>query len=332
MDHDAVPREWRELPERLGRGFRVAFLAGVDAGKTSLLLLTLNATVGDGPVAVADLDVGQPELCPPTTFALAEVRSPSYRLSSANAVNIYPYGYSTPAYHPPRFALLVRRHLGHLPERGRVLMNLDGWVDGEQAALLKAEMVRALRPTDVVAIDAELPGELREACEEVGAEVHRVERPPTVHRRDREERRLARSMLYASALRGASIRTEPASGVTFYPPDSDNPIQDPERYLLETVRELDARSLELGLELPEGFGTEPDLGSAGIGLLSYLTDQGDALVGLALLLGFSRERNSVRLLTNRQGPIRHLRLGTVALRYRPAIEEVGTVKSLLPPL
>jgi polynucleotide 5'-kinase involved in rRNA processing len=315
-DFDAVPQEWRDLPRRFRSDFRVAFLGRVDSGKTSLLLLSMNERIGEGPIAVADLDVGQPEICPPTTFAFAEVSSPTYRLSSVKASAIYPFGFTTPSYALSRSVELVRRHLGRLAERGRVLFNLDGWIDGPQAVEHKASLVRVLRPTDVVAIETEVAGELLEACREVGAEVHHVTRPPTVPRRDREERKKAREMGYAAALRNASLRQTVRSWITYYHVLSDQPIFDPERYLLEVVRDLEARSLDLGFEVPEDFGTEPDLGRAGAGLLSYVLDEGGAVLGLSLLLGFSREKNLVRFLANHQGPVKHLRMGALVLSQR----------------
>jgi polynucleotide 5'-kinase involved in rRNA processing len=323
LDFDAVPQEWRDLPRRFRSGFRVAFLGRVDSGKTSLLLLSMNERIGEGPIAVADLDVGQPEICPPTTFAFAEVSSPTYRLSSVKASAIYPFGFTTPSYALRRSVELVRRHLGRLAERGRVLFNLDGWIDGPQAVEHKASLVRALRPTDVVAIETEVAGELLEACREIGAEVHHVTRPPTVPRRDREERKKAREMGYAAALRNASLRQTVRSWITYYHALSDQPILDPERYLLEVVRDLEARSFDLGLEVPEDFGTEPDLGRAGAGLLSYVLDEGGAVLGLSLLLGFSREKNLVRFLANHQGPVKHLRMGALVLSQR--FEEIYVV-------
>jgi hypothetical protein len=323
LDFDAVPQEWRDLPCRFRSGFRVAFLGRVDSGKTSLLLLSMNERIGEGPIAVADLDVGQPEICPPTTFAFAEVSSPTYRLSSVKASAIYPYGFTTPSYALSRSVELVRRHLGRLAERGRVLFNLDGWIDGPQAVEHKASLVRVLRPTDVVAIETEVAGELLEACRDVGAEVHHVTRPPTVPRRDREERKRAREMGYAAGLRNASLRQTVKSWITYYHALSDQPIFDPERYLLEVVRDLETRSLDLGLEVPEDFGTEPDLGRAGAGLLSYVLDEGGAVLGLSLLLGFSRERNLVRFLANHQGPVKYLRMGALVLSQR--FEEIHVV-------
>jgi polynucleotide 5'-kinase involved in rRNA processing len=323
LDFDAVPQEWRDLPRKFRSDFRVAFMGRVDSGKTSLLLLSMNERIGEGPIAVADLDVGQPEICPPTTFAFAEVSSPTYRLSSVKASAIYPFGFTTPSYALSRSVELVRRHLGRLAERGRVLFNLDGWIDGPQAVEHKASLVRDLRPTDVVAIEAEVAGELLEACREVGAEVHHVTRPPTVPRRDREERKKAREMGYAAALRNASLRQTVRSWITYYHVLSDQPIFDPERYLLEVVRDLETRSLDLGLEVPEDFGTEPDLGRAGAGLLSYVLDEGGAVLGLSLLLGFSREKNLVRFLANHQGPIKYLRMGALVLSQR--FEEIHVV-------
>jgi hypothetical protein len=323
LDFDAIPQEWRDLPRRFRSDFRVAFLGRVDSGKTSLLLLSMNERIGEGPIAVADLDVGQPEICPPTTFAFAEVSSPTYRLSSVKASAIYPFGFTTPSYALRRSVELVRRHLGRLAERGRVVFNLDGWIDGPQAVEHKASLVRALRPTDVVAIETEVAGELLEACREIGAEVHHVTRPPTVPRRDREERKKAREMGYAAALRNASLRQTVRSWITYYHALSDQPILDPERYLLEVVRDLEARSFDLGLEVPEDFGTEPDLGRAGAGLLSYVLNEGGAVLGLSLLLGFSREKNLVRFLANHQGPVKHLRMGALVLSQR--FEEIHVV-------
>ncbi len=323
LDFDAVPEEWRELPRRFRSNFRAAYLGRVDSGKTSMLLLTMNERIGEGPIAIADLDVGQPEICPPTTFALAELSSPTYRLSPAMASAVFPFGFTTPSYALDRSVELIRRHLGRLAERGRMLINLDGWIDGPQAVEHKASMVRALRPTDVVAIETEVSGELLEACREVGAEVHHVTRPPTVPRRDREERRKAREMGYSSALRNASLRQTVKSWLTYYHVLSDQPVPDPERYLMEVVRDLETKRIDVGLEIPEDFGVEPDLGKAGAGLLSYVLDEGGAVLGLSLLLGFSRERNLVKVLTNHQGQMRWLKMGALVLSHR--FEEVHVV-------
>ncbi len=323
LDFDAIPQDWQDLPRKFRSGFRVAFLGRVDSGKTSLLLLTMNCRIDEGPIAVVDLDVGQPEICPPTTFAFAEVLSPTYRLSSVKASAVYPFGFTTPSYALNRSVELIRRHLGRVADRGRVLINLDGWVDGPLAVDHKASIIRALRPTDVVAIETEVSGELLEACREVGAEIHHVTRPPTVPRRDREQRKKAREMGYSTALRNASLRQTVRTWLTYYHVLSDQPIQDPERYLLQVVRDLEAKSIDLGLEIPEDFGSEPDLGRVGAGLLSYVLGEDGGVLGLSLLIGFSRERNLVKILTNYQGQIRWLRMGALVLSQR--FEEIHVV-------
>lgn len=92
VEGTTIPHEWVDLASRLGSRFRVMVIGGVDVGKTSLLTYLYNRLVTGGGIAVADLDVGQSEICPPTTMGLAAGTRPTASLSTLKPEAIFTYG------------------------------------------------------------------------------------------------------------------------------------------------------------------------------------------------------------------------------------------------
>ncbi len=315
-----IPQEWVEVASRIGGRFRVMVIGGVDVGKTSLLTYLYNRLVSGGGIAVADLDVGQSEICPPTTMGIATGIKPTTSLSALKPEAIYPYGYTSPTY-SVRDSLRTARELASgIEELGRVLINTDGWIDQERAKNHKSQLIEILKPSHVIFIGIDDHRGMEEASAKVGAEVINIHEPKVVMRRDLDARRQIREMNYTRFLRGARLVSTPRRWIKITPLILDSlPIED---YLKTVIKEMENAAVEKA-PLIEGL----DMSEAELGILSYVNVQGRKAQGLALFMGID-SKGFARIYTPHQGPIQELRVGSLILSanfkevytYQPPLE------------
>lgn len=313
LDFDPIPESWRRLAGSLGGSFKAMALGRIDSGKTSVLLTLLNGSVSRGEVHFVDLDVGQGEICPPTTIGYAKAGSSTHALYSLRAEAVYAFGFTSPSLCVGRSIAVARRVLQDLAGAERVLIDVDGWVDGDDAIHHKSELIRAVRPTHVLLMGIEPGEEIGRAIEEVGAEAVFLERPETMASRSREERKRAREMRTSNAFRESSVRQLVKSWVRYSTVVSDSFIDDPEPYFEEAVLDAERHGVDAALLAPDELDTGPDLRRAGVGLLSYVLDERSRVLSLAMLMGFVKSKNAVRILTSYRDAVRHLKLGAVFL-------------------
>ncbi|MCS7145764.1 MAG: polynucleotide 5'-hydroxyl-kinase [Nitrososphaerota archaeon] len=314
-----IPPDWVEIASRLGERFRAIVIGGVDTGKTSLLTYIYNKRVSDGGIALVDLDVGQSELCPPTTMAIAMGSKPSPHLSSIKPSAIFPYGYTSPSYSTKHSLKTVRELASSIEGLGRTLINTDGWIDHERAKDYKAQLIRTFKPSHVIFIGVDDYGEMREACDEVGAEVVEIQEPRLVMRRDQDARRQIREMNYTRFFRGARLISTPRRWIRITPLLSASiPVED---YLRLLVKEMENAAVERA-PLIEGL----DMTEAGFGVLSYVNAQGRRAQSIALFMGVDG-KGLARIYTPHEGPIQELEVGAMILST--SFKEVFTY---LPPI
>lgn len=100
-----------------------------------------------------------------------------------------------------------------------LIVNTDGWIDGEDAIRYKVTLAKQIKPDVVVAIQ-----EKNELTFLLGALIETknlaIESSSAVRKRDREERKLLRELGYKKYLKGAAVESFPLSwirisGVTF---------------------------------------------------------------------------------------------------------------------
>ncbi len=305
VGEDTVPSDWRELSSRLGDSFRLMVIGMVDSGKTSLITYLYNTHVPRGRMVVADLDMGQSEICPPTTIALAIGGKPSPSLSSLQPYRVYPVGYTSPSYLTNRALESVAELSSTIGSERRLLVNTDGWIDGDAARRHKSQLIRILRPSHVVLIGMGEADDLEEASEEVGAELIRVSAPRVVLRRDQSARKALRELSYARYLRGARLRSIPRRWLRVRPLLLTSlPLEDYLRAALEEIEEFvhQIALLVSGLEMTE----------AGIGILSYIWTGGKYEPSLALFMGID-DRGLARFYTPYEGTIDLMEVGAVIL-------------------
>jgi polynucleotide 5'-hydroxyl-kinase GRC3/NOL9 len=159
---------WAAAIERvLERKGTVMLLGAPDTGKTTLARDLVNAAVARdlGRVALLDADVGQGEIGPPGTVALATVRAPVEALAELKAERLSFVGATSPPGHLLAVVTGVRRLADEAQRRDAALIVVDtsGLVQGAVARSLKQAKVDLLRPETVLALQAgtELEGVLR---------------------------------------------------------------------------------------------------------------------------------------------------------------------------
>ncbi|GBC70921.1 hypothetical protein HRbin02_00694 [Candidatus Calditenuaceae archaeon HR02] len=305
VEGSTIPQEWVDVASGLGSRFRIMVIGRVDVGKTSLLTYLYNRLVTGGGIAVADLDVGQSEICPPTTMGLAVGTKPAASLSTLKPEAIYSYGYTSPTYSIKDSLRTARDLASSIEGLNRVLVNTDGWIDHERAKNHKSQLIEILKPSHIIFIGINDHGEMDETAAKVGAEVINIHEPRLVMRRDQEARKQIREMNYTRFLRGARLVSTPRRWIKITPLILDSiPIED---YLKAVIREMEKAAVERA-PLIEGL----DMSVAELGILSYVNVQGRRAQGLALFMGID-DKSLARIYTPYQGPIQELRVGSLVL-------------------
>lgn len=186
---------------------KIVVIGGTDAGKTSFTTILANTSLSKGlRPAVVDGDMGQANIGPPGFVSLGfpdrfvywNTEIPPFKMRFVG--DIKPHGATG----------LVIAYISELVEDAirksalPVIVDTDGWISDARAVEYKYHLIDALRPDVVVAIGEELRGVFKQ-FEKEGISVYEL-RSPRAHRtRNREERRLMRSMRYRDFLVNAPL-------------------------------------------------------------------------------------------------------------------------------
>ncbi|MEM2123296.1 MAG: Clp1/GlmU family protein [Candidatus Bathyarchaeia archaeon] len=219
VEGNTIPEDWDQIPPTLERALRgngtVVVLGGVDSGKSSLSTLISNYFTSRGHrVSILDLDVGQSDVGLPATVGLGIARDSIKGLYEAEAVAMYFIGSISPAPMTEKIIRGAEKLAEKARVRGSVLMvNTDGWFEGEEALSYKMRLIEALKPDAVVIIGEEKEANSLAEISREKSQVLRVGRPGFIYRRTREERRRIREKTYYKYLRNGVLKSFPLSKV-----------------------------------------------------------------------------------------------------------------------
>jgi len=315
IDGDTIPAEWREFAEKISaKPVKVCVYGGVDSGKTSLATFLANSLVRKfGAAVYLDLDLGQSNICPPTTIGYAFLKSPVPDISYLKMESGEPVGYTSPTplveKHINATGILIKRLENKYPQVG-ISVDFDGWISGDAAIKHKQQLLSMLKP-DFLASIGPLPDELKKACEEVGASYEELPPPFKVRKREQAARRRLREIAYNRFLRKSLVRKIPISWLNVL---TLNGLSDPRRISMYINRILEEYSKESG-EVFDSSGAEglEELAKKRIGLLSYLHDVEEMFAGIGLLVAFNVRKNYLKILTPFEGQIKKLIIGAILL-------------------
>jgi polynucleotide 5'-hydroxyl-kinase GRC3/NOL9 len=213
IDGSTTPSSWANATEELlnmqTKPLVTMVLGTVDSGKSSFCTYLVNMLLNEKKkVAVIDGDVGQSDIGPPSSIAYALITKPVTDLFSLKAKNAVFIGETSPGNAVDRMiqglVSLKKEALAEDPDI--LLINTDGWIEGECAVNYKVKLVEELSPEVIFLLQQkdELAPILNMA-EKTKKTI--VDSPSAIRQRDREKRRGLRELGYKKYLRNPRVQS-----------------------------------------------------------------------------------------------------------------------------
>jgi polynucleotide 5'-hydroxyl-kinase GRC3/NOL9 len=241
IDGNTIPPSWVESLEVL-MGFQkkpvTAMVMGkADSGKTSFCTHLINKLVSaKQKVTILDGDLGQSDIGPPCTVAYAFITKPLMELYELKAENAFFVGATSPSEAMSKtidgLALMKAEILDRIVDF--VVVNTDGWVEGEEAVKYKSQLAEKLEPDLIFCIQQ------KDELEPLLAALMKfrkiaVASSSVVKQRSAEKRKNLREMSYAKYLTDAKVKSLPLSQLTL------------EEKTVQQIRQSEEKGLLLGL-------------------------------------------------------------------------------------
>jgi len=215
VDGNTIPSSWIKSFEELlnfqTEPVTAIVLGTVDSGKTSFCTYLINKLLGEKrKVAILDGDLGQSDIGPPCTIAYTAVTKPIRDLFNLEAKNAFFVGVTSPSTAINKviegMTSLKKEILSSNPDF--IVINTDGWVEGEDAVSYKVQLFGELGPDIIFCIQQKDELEtLLNALEKFRKVV--VDSPSAIKQRSREKRRSLRELGYIKYLRNAKVQSLP---------------------------------------------------------------------------------------------------------------------------
>ncbi|MEM3696844.1 MAG: Clp1/GlmU family protein [Candidatus Bathyarchaeia archaeon] len=217
VDGTTIPPSWTEAYEQLSnfqnKPVAVMVLGMVDSGKTSFCTYLVNRLLQEKQkVAILDGDLGQSDIGPPCTVAYTFLTKPVTDLFNLEAKNAFFIGVTSPSPAINKviegITSLKKEILEGTPDF--IVINTDGWVEGEDAVNYKVQLVKELNPNIIFCIQQK--DELTLLLNSLnGLQKIVVESPQAIKQRSREKRRSLRELGYIKYLKNAKVQSIPIS-------------------------------------------------------------------------------------------------------------------------
>ncbi|MEM3874471.1 MAG: Clp1/GlmU family protein [Candidatus Bathyarchaeia archaeon] len=217
VEGNTIPPSWDKAYEELStiqiRPATALVLGTVDSGKTSFCTYLVNRLLNEKhKVAILDGDLGQSDIGPPCTLAYAFVSRHVTDLFNLEAKNAFFVGVTSPSRAIEKviygLTLLKSEILGSNPDF--VIVNTDGWVEGEDAVNYKVQLIEKINPSIIYCIQQN--EKLRPLLEAVkGFKTVVMDSPQTIKQRSRDKRRSLRELGYIKYLKNSKVQSIPMS-------------------------------------------------------------------------------------------------------------------------
>ena len=226
VEGNSIPESWQKAVKTVlateSKPVAVMIVGAIDVGKTSFCTYLANMALREKlRVTFVDADLGQSDLGPPSTIGSCRIIRPIRDPFEIDAEGIRFVGVTSPSGALNEVISGITEMAEQALKLGvdLVIVNTDGWVEGEDAVRYKLALAKHIKPTMIIGIQeqSELTF-LLGALPEIQSVA--VESSPSVRKRDREERKLLRELGYKKCLKGAAVQSFPlnwvrVSGVPF---------------------------------------------------------------------------------------------------------------------
>ncbi len=311
IEGSAIPESWRRAFDRIlaVQGYvSVMVMGGVDSGKTSFCIYLANIAVNEERrVAIIDGDVGQSEIGPPTTVSIARISKPIIDLFSLKAESMRFVGVTSPSKAPDKALDALKRLRDKSLEMNvnMLIINTDGWINGEGALEYRVETANIFSPDIIVAIqDGE---ELKHILDRIrDGMIIQVKPPRTVKRRSRDVRRALRELSYRKYLKDAKIQCYPLGWMRIegLPPDKYD--------LIRRLREK-AKMGRTETEDLSSFGEAYSKLKEMENMLVGLQDENEEFIGIGILCNIDPSRHIIRVYTPVKRRVHSIMVGQIKL-------------------
>lgn len=214
VDGNTIPSSWVEPLEVLMDFQKKPVIAMVlgkaDSGKTSFCTHLTNKLVGTKKkVAILNGDLGQSDIGPPCTIAYAFVTEPLTELYELKAENAFFVGATSPSGEQSKtiegLALMKKEILDRPVDF--IVVNTDGWVEGDEAVKYKSKLADMLEPDIVFCIQQR--DELEPLIATLKFRKAVIDSSSVAKPRSRENRKNLREMSYTKYLTDAKVKSLP---------------------------------------------------------------------------------------------------------------------------
>lgn len=291
MEGTTIPISWEKAFKEMvaqERPVTVMVIGGIDSGKTSFCVYVANRALRNGwKPGVIDGDLGQSDIGPPATIGFSRVTKPIKDLFEMQAENVLFVGVTTPSLAIKKVVegLTATKINALQSDLNLLIINTDGWVEGEEAARYKVQLAEKVAPHQVVGIQQtnELTPIMALLMKKMRAIA--VESPKVILKRSREKRKTLRELGYKKYLKEARLRAFSLSQIRV------------EETLRETCRVLSTEQME---EMEKG-------------LLVALQDAEGNFLGIGVLCGVHPRRGILQIYTPVDRNVSNICVGQVKL-------------------
>lgn len=313
IDGNTIPDQWSKAVQEISESDNsvVMFMGSSDSGKTSLATLGANTFLNMKKTCIyVDLDVGQSSICPPTTIGYVYLKNPLPDISYVKAENMEAVGYTSPMPVMAKHIESSQKLYKSLSSRyviQNLVIDVDGWINGEGAIHHKKELMKVFKPTDILII-GDTNREIEDICKEFSIDLHRLPPPVMVRKRSLEARKRLREMMYERFLRKSVTRTIPISWLELKYVMGESRIH---RITSIINKLITAFAEDKGVVIEEGL--EELCRTYRAGVLCHLYDVNYTFMGIGLLTMFNLKKNLLKVYTPFQSQIKQLVLTSLII-------------------
>jgi len=213
IEDPVIPYEWRTAIESIYNDFKpskILILGGANTGKSLFTIHLANYyTSHKEKIGIIDEDLGQSEIGPPTVISSTLLTKPIINFFQTKLYDGYFIGTVDPRDVTENILVGVKILSEKLAKEDlkAVIINTDGWIQGEKARCFKINMINLLKPDIIVAIQRynELEHIIKAFERQRWIQIIRLIAPNILKPRSPELRKLVRESMYTKYLNNLKI-------------------------------------------------------------------------------------------------------------------------------